>query len=227
MKKYIILLLVIVVAMFAFVFRSDEQFSSYVENAKVAFLTKEASTQHGWNLILVNGKYRVPDDYETVLVTLKNGEKVDERVYPFLQEMFDTMRSEGVYPTVASGYRSEETQRELLENKILAFMAEGHSKSEAKELASEWVAQPGTSEHHLGIAVDINAEETKSSSDEVYSWLEKNSYKYGFIKRYPAEKTHMTGIANEPWHYRYVGTEVAEEIYYSGLCLEEYVENLE
>lgn len=104
---------------------------------------------------------------------------------------------------------------------------EGKSKSEAKKLAEQWVAIPGTSEHQLGIAVDINADTTKSSSDDVYSWLAENAHKYGFIKRYPSDKTDITGVINEPWHYRYVGKEAALEIYSQGMCLEEYIDTLE
>ena len=96
----------------------------------------------------------------------------------------------------------------------------------AEETAMEWVALPGTSEHQLGLAVDINADTSKCSRDDVYNWLLENSYKYGFIQRYPSGKTSITRVANEPWHYRYVGKEAAEEIHQSGLCLEEYVENL-
>lgn len=226
MKKYICLLLVIAVALFSFAAFSDGQLSSYIESAIAEISRKEATTENGWNLILVNSQYYVPDDYEPELLALSNGERVDERIYPELQDMFDTMRAEGVYPVVASGYRSEQTQKELLENKILSYMGEGYSKTEAEDLALDWVAVPGTSEHQLGIAVDINAEENKSSSDEVYSWLRKKSYKFGFIYRYPPDKIEITGIANEPWHYRYVGKEAAEEIYLSGVCLEEYIENL-
>ena len=76
------------------------------------------------------------------------------------------------------------------------------------------------------LAVDINADTSKCSRDDVYNWLLENSYKYGFIQRYPSGKTSITGVANEPWHYRYVGKKAAEEIHQSGMCLEEYVENL-
>ena len=74
---------------------------------------------------------------------------------------------------------------------------------------------------------DINADTTKSSSDDVYSWLAENAHKYGFIKRYPSDKTDITGVINEPWHYRYVGKEAALEIYSQGMCLEEYIDTLE
>ena len=85
---------------------------------------------------------------------------------------------------------------------------------------------PGTSEHQLGISVDINAETLVSSDEAVYAWLAENSYKYGFINRYPADKTEITGTIYEPWHYRYVGKQAAMEIYSQNLCLEEYVEQL-
>lgn len=128
---------------------------------------------------------------------------------------------------VREGYRTQEEQQQLLDEKIEAYENEGKSKSEAKKLAEQWVAIPGTSEHQLGIAVDINADTTKSSSDDVYSWLAENAHKYGFIKRYPSDKTDITGVINEPWHYRYVGKEAALEIYSQGMCLEEYIDTLE
>lgn len=88
------------------------------------------------------------------------------------------------------------------------------------------MAIPGTSEHQLGLSVDINADQTKCSSEKVYSWLDNNAYKYGFIKRYPSSKSYITGINNEPWHYRYVGKESAATIKNQNLCLEEYLKNI-
>lgn len=186
-----------------------------------------ADVSFGWNLILVNYDNYIPDDYEIELTELSNGEKIDSRIYPELQEMFDSARAEGVHLFVRAGYRTEEMQQQLLDEKIEAYENEGHSKSRARKLAEEWVALPGTSEHQLGIAVDINADTTQSSSDDVYDWLAENSYKYGFIYRYPADKTEITRIINEPWHYRYVGKEAAQEIYSQGICLEEYIKMLE
>lgn len=140
--------------------------------------------------------------------------------------MFDDARAAGLQLFVRAGYRTQEEQKELLDDKIKAYQNEGYSKSAADKLAKEWVAVPGTSEHQLGIAIDINADTSVCSSDEVYSWLADNAYKYGFINRYPADKKDITGVINEPWHYRYVGKEAAEEMYLSGLCLEEYIQKL-
>lgn len=186
-----------------------------------------ASEDHGWNLILVNRENYIPADYEVQLTELSNGKKVDSRIYPELQEMFNAAREQGYGLFVREGYRTQEEQQQLLDEKIEAYENEGKSKSEAKKLAEQWVAIPGTSEHQLGIAVDINADTTKSSSDDVYSWLAENAHKYGFIKRYPSDKTDITGVINEPWHYRYVGKEAALEIYSQGMCLEEYIDTLE
>lgn len=186
-----------------------------------------ASEDNGWNLILVNCDNYIPTDYEVELTELSNGEKVDSRIYPELQEMFNAARAQGYGLFVREGYRTQEEQQQLLDEKIEAYENEGKSKSEAKKLAEQWVAIPGTSEHQLGIAVDINADTTKSSSDDVYNWLAENAHTYGFIKRYPSNKTDITGVINEPWHYRYVGKEAALEIYSQGICLEEYIDTLD
>ncbi len=184
---------------------------------------KEATMDNGKMLILVNSENKVPRDYETKLITLSNGERVDSDIYSHLQDMFDDMRAEGYYPEVRSGYRSEENQQEIFESKYSAFREQGYSKKEARELTEKWVAEPGTSEHETGLAVDINPDREKSG-DEVYRWLSENAHKYGFIKRYPEDKTEITGIGNEPWHYRYVGERAAREIKEKGMCLEEYID---
>lgn len=188
---------------------------------------EEEIAEEEWCLILVNKEHCIPDDYEVELVELSNGQCVDRRIYPALQEMFDTARSEGIYPVVASGYRTAEKQQSLMDEKIAAYLVEGYSLQEAKEKAEIWVAAVGTSEHQLGISVDINADGVHSAGSEVYEWLDENSYQFGFIKRYPEDKTEITGIINEPWHYRYVGKATAAEIYRNGVCLEEYLEELD
>ncbi len=186
-----------------------------------------ASTEHGWNLILVNRNNYIPDDYDVKLTVLSNGESVDSRIYSDLQDMFDNARAAGVYPIVGAGFRTQEKQQGLLDEKIEAYQAEGHSKSDARRLAEEWVAIPGTSEHQLGLAVDINADKLKIPNDEVYDWPANNAYDYGFILRYPSDKMDITGTIYEPWHYRYVGKDVAREIYTQGVCLEEYIDGLQ
>ena len=190
---------------------------------------RTADLSNRWNLILVNSEYRIPDNYqnEIKLTTLSNGKQVDSRIYPELQTMFNDARAAGLQLFVREGYRTRDEQQQLLDEKISAYQSEGYSETEAEKLAKEWVALPGTSEHEIGLAVDINADTSVSAADAVYAWLEDNSYKYGFIKRYPSNKTDITGVSNEPWHYRYVGKKAAKEIYEKGLCLEEYLRQID
>lgn len=116
-----------------------------------------------WYLIVVNRWNEIPEDYRVELTELSNGQKVDSRIYPYLQEMFDAARKDGIYPVVREGYRTYDEQQKILDDKIKAYINEGYSQSRAERTAKEWVALPGTSEHQLGIAVDINADKSKSS----------------------------------------------------------------
>ena len=177
-----------------------------------------------WNLTLVNKWNPIPENYEINLVEVPGGEKVDERIYEPLMEMLEAAK-EGNWdqlPMVVSGYRTQEKQQQLYDEKIAEYKQEGYSNEEAVEQAEQWVAVPGYSEHQLGIAVDING-----ATYDLYFWLQENSYKYGFIFRYPGAKTDITGTAEEVWHYRYVGVEAATEMYEQGLCLEEYLDRVE
>lgn len=177
-----------------------------------------------WNLTLVNKWNPIPDNYEINLVEVPGGEKVDERIYEPLMEMLEAAKKENwdQLPKVVSGYRTQEKQQKFYDEKIAEYKQQGYSENEAVEQAKQWVAVPGYSEHQIGIAVDING-----ATYDLYFWLQENSYKYGFIFRYPAGKTDVTGTAEEVWHYRYVGVEVATEMYEQGLCLEEYLDRIE
>ena len=176
----------------------------------------------GWMLTLVNRTHPVPDGWETELVELRSGISVDARMYPALQKMFDSMRAQGIYPLVREGYRTREYQQEIMADRIRTHLSQGCSEDEAKQLAEQYVAKPGTSEHELGLAVDINAAVGTDSKD-VYSWLAEHAPEFGFILRYPEGKSEITGIAYEPWHFRYVGEQAAAEITAAGLTLEEYL----
>lgn len=176
-----------------------------------------------WNLILVNKWNKIPDNYNVELVEVPGGEKVDKRIYePLMQMLNDAKESNwNKEPIVVAGYRTNEKQTELYEERIEGYKKDGYSEKEAITEAEKWVSVPGYSEHQIGLAVDING-----ATYDLYFWLQENSYKYGFIFRYPGNKTDITGISEEVWHYRYVGKEVAKEIYDKGICLEEYLENI-
>ena len=176
-----------------------------------------------WKLILVNAGHPLPEDYSITLKELRNDQWVDERIYPELQQMFDDARAEGIYPLINESYRTAERQQEILDGYIESYQANGLSEEEAVAQAMEIAASPGTSEHQLGLAVDIISE-TDEDDTPTWQWLEANCSRYGFILRYPEDKTEITGISYEPWHFRYVGKEAAEEIMERGITLEEYLE---
>lgn len=185
-----------------------------------------------WQLLLVNPWNSMPEGYRVELKRLRNGHAVDARAYPDLQRMLDDCRAAGLRPLICSSYRSQETQQRLYENKIRQLMREGLSREEATAQAGAVVAVPGTSEHQTGLAVDLVDKsyqhlDDAQASTEVQQWLMENSWKYGFILRYPEEKSDVTGIIYEPWHYRYVGEPAAREMRELGLCLEEYIEWLD
>lgn len=177
-----------------------------------------------WNLTLVNKWNPLPENCEINLAEVPGGEKVDERIYEPLMEMLEAAK-EGNWnqmPKVVSGYRTSKKQQQLYDDKIAEYKQKGYANDEAVNQAEQWVAVPGYSEHQLGLAVDING-----ATYDLYFWLQENSYKYGFIFRYPGDKTDLTGTAEEVWHYRYVGVEAATEMYEQGLCLEEYLDKAE
>jgi len=141
---------------------------------------------------------------------------VDAACHEALQRMLADCKAEVGYYEFNSSYRSIYDQQWILDARTKEYEATGMSYGAARATALQSVAIPGTSEHHLGLAVDI-------LGTKAIAWLTEHCWDYGFIVRYQGEKSHITGIINEPWHYRYVGVEVALDIRESGLCLEEYV----
>ena len=194
-------------------------------------------TSTGKRIILVNPWNPVPEDYVLDLVKLgtayaTDGNKVQTECEAALKEMIKACNAACPAVCVVSGYRSIEAQTRNFDRRVQSFIDQGYSKEEAYKKTAERIAVPGTSEHHLGLAVDIidTREWSLEQSQEdlpAQQWLMKNCWKYGFILRYPNDKIHITGIIYEPWHYRYVGKEVAQEIHELGdITLEEYIQNL-
>ena len=181
-----------------------------------------------WYLTLANADHPLPEDWTIETKSLANGLEVDSRIYGALTSMLNDCKAQGLSPIVCSAYRTISRQQELFDGKLDKHMSDGLSYDEAYEAASAVVAIPGTSEHNLGLAVDICAldyqilDEAQAETPE-QKWLMEHCAEYGFILRYPKGKEDITGIIWEPWHYRYVGVELAKEITESGLCLEEYM----
>lgn len=178
-------------------------------------------------LLLVNAWNAIPEDYEFTFARVGGG-FVDERCASDLTAMLKACREAGYTPYVCSAYRSRETQEYLYNRKIYRLIAEGTDPDAAPDEAAKVVARPGTSEHEIGLAVDIldayyTYMDQTQEERETQKWLMEHSWEYGFILRYPSDKCDVTGIIYEPWHYRYVGREDAAQMHELGVCLEEYL----
>ena len=132
-------------------------------------------------------------------------------------------RSDGVSLWIVSAYRSNEAQTQNYHGKIAEYESLGYSHEDAVIATSKYIAFPGTSEHSVGLAVDLNSLEESFEGTDAFRWLQEHCAEYGFIVRYPKDKIDITTINFEPWHYRYVGSNHAKHIMDNGLCLEEYM----
>ena len=200
-----------------------------MESGAQAATESEGRLEEGWNLELVNAAHGMDPDYVPVLAEVERGYQVDIRMEEPLREMLQDARAQGFAVRICSAYRTWEKQESLYEAKVEAYREEGMGEKEARETAARTVAAPGTSEHQLGLAVDLVSEayqilDEKQEETPEQQWLMAHCQEYGFILRYPSDKTEETGIIYEPWHYRYVGQEAAREMMERGICLEEYLE---
>lgn len=186
-----------------------------------------------WNLQLVNFEYPLSEDFQPEeLAQADNGYEADSRITDAVKRMIaDARETEDVRIIAISAFRDYDYQMELFENKVQRLQQEnGYSVKKAREEAATVVAYPGTSEHQLGLALDlVDARHVKLDESQentaAYQWLSKHCAEYGFIVRYPNGKTDITGIIYEPWHFRYVGEEVAKVIMEKGITLEEYLQD--
>lgn len=183
-----------------------------------------------WNLLLVNEQFPLEAEWIGSIdkKALPNGLQVDARIYEPLTTMLADAKQLGHRLIVCSAFRSYEKQETLFQTQIQHHQRQGLSAEEAFHRTKTSLAVPGTSEHHTGLAVDIVPESHQNLTEEMLvtpeiRWLYANCHRYGFIVRYPDEKSHITGIIHEPWHYRYVGVPAATAIMQNGSTLEEYL----
>ncbi|MBQ8780614.1 MAG: M15 family metallopeptidase [Oscillospiraceae bacterium] len=188
-----------------------------------------------WAMFLVNSVNPLPDNYDSLIsteVVFTNGDRdfsVDSRMAPYLTNMIEAAKADGIDLAVASAYRSMEYQQYNFDRSVQQRISDrGMTYDEAYTDTLKEVALPGVSEHNAGLAVDILSGEYYSFDDDgfkntkAYAWLMEHAQEYGFILRYPEGKEDVTGIIYEPWHYRFVGVYYANKVKDSGLCLEEY-----
>ncbi|MEK6265484.1 MAG: M15 family metallopeptidase [Clostridium sp.] len=180
------------------------------------------------NIVLVNrenvlGKdnyikeFKIPN-VEFIANGDPNVRKMEKDSAQALERLFNAAKNDNIILLGVSGYRDYYYQEKLYNDKV---------DRSGKEEADKYVAQPGESEHQTGLAMDILSDEYTTLDEgfkdtKAYKWIAENCYKYGFIIRYPEGKEQITGYDYEPWHIRYVGNEVANQIALNGITLEEY-----
>ncbi len=173
--------------------------------------------------MLVGPNNPIPSDFVPNLVDIYGGYKFDKKAVKALNDMMEAAKKDGISLYVLSAYRSFESQTRLFTQKVDEYVGYGNDKETAVVYASKWVAKPGTSEHGTGLAVDLNSLEESFDQTAAFKWLQEHCAEYGFIMRYPKDKTDITKINYEPWHYRYVGSNHAKIIMEQGITLEEYL----
>ena len=181
-----------------------------------------------WYMVLANRSSVLPGDF-TVAETATVGEAVvDARIAEALRQMVNDAAAAGVKLKPTNGYRSIARQQELWDARVKTLMEGGLSQADAETKAIDYTSAPGTSDHNTGLGLDIVSEDHPAkdagfAETAAAQWLAEHAADYGFILRYPSDKTEATGMDYEPWHYRYVGSEQAHKIKESGLCFEEYL----
>ncbi|MBQ6580158.1 MAG: M15 family metallopeptidase [Oscillospiraceae bacterium] len=184
-------------------------------------------------LILVNPWNYIPEDYVPELEKVQGKYNMDIKAAESARNLVAAAKEAGFNMQLCSAYRTVEKSAQLYKNKVNEYIGYGYSEADAKVEAAKWVAPPGTSEHHTGLAMDlVSSDYWNYYSDlehdyekfDSFKWMYEHCAEFGFILRYPKDKQDITGITYEPWHYRYVGVEAAKYIMENGLCLEEYLE---
>ncbi len=178
-------------------------------------------------LLLVNNNNALPENYEFEQHVLNSGFVIDERAYIDLYRFTKACNDADLHYSIISAYRDKETQQGIIDRSIQDYMDMGLSEEEAKAKTNDTVQQAGYSEHETGLALDLSDEEHFTLTDDLEKsptivWFTEHCYEYGFILRYPKDKADITGIAYEPWHFRYVGVDAAQFMHENNLTLEEF-----
>ncbi|SDQ15998.1 M15 family metallopeptidase [Carnobacterium viridans] len=211
----------------------EQKLAEEAEHQAMLDALPDASTED-WNLELVNNWTKIDESIERPLSALpnSNGLLVDQRIIEEYTAMTDAGKEAGHEIIAVSTFRSVELQTTNYNNSIQKYVDEGHSKEEAVKLTEDYIAIPGGSEHHTGLAIDVMDTEWLNSGKGLIAefdtqasqqWLVEHAADYGFVLRFPKGKEAETGIEYESWHFRYVGKENAAYMKNYNLSLEEYI----
>lgn len=218
MNQKIKICIYIVIAILVIIFYSkDIDFlgNTHYKNIKMI-------TEPDINIVLVNKNYKLPNDYVPNDLELISNFYANENKYlrKEAKEAFEKLSSDASklgYRIIATSTYRDYNYQEKLYNEYV--------KDKGIDYADKCSARPGHSEHQTGLAVDVMGSNNDYDEFEKaieFNWMKNNAHKYGFVLRYPEDKTKITGFKYEPWHYRYVGKTVAKVIYEKKITLEEY-----
>lgn len=216
--------------------RADKELKKVTKELKAE--TKKASAEKEekkteakdlpWNLMLVNEKHPMEPSYVPEVAAVTDDYSVDSRIVDATNQMLTAAKQAGMNMHICSAYRTVEKQTQVFNDTMTDNLGGGEDYWTAYNTTKQSVALPGYSEHGIGLALDIvsdsyeGLDEQQAQTAEA-QWLAQNCATYGFILRYPPDKSDETGIIYEPWHYRYVGVEDAKKIMESGVTLETYL----
>lgn len=192
--------------------------------------------KNDWQAILVNNDNSLPVNWELKMININNvatlkKEKINKNIINQFDKWVKAAQDHGIELLVISAYRSVSAQKDIYNGAVSEYQSMGYSKAEAIKETEKTINRPGASEHHTGLAIDIvglNAWnnigdlDSRLADTKEFKWLEANAYQYGFILRYPKDKVNITKVNYEPWHFRYVGVELATYLTKNHLTLEEY-----
>lgn len=215
----IFILIILFIAIIGFYKSGNIDIKVYAEAANN---TVNEETNMKDYIILVNKDNPLPDDYKVELEEYDN-HLVSKDIISDLDDMYKNAKKDGVNLNINTSYRDKKEQQEILDRRIKLYVQEGLNKKDAEEKALTEVQLPGCSEHETGLAIDFSNPNKPEDNEPMWNWLRENSYKFGFILRYPKDKIDITNVTNEEWHFRYVGKEVAKEMKEKNICLEEYL----
>ena len=181
---------------------------------------KSSDTSKG-KLMIVNKYYNLSSSYKGDLVetgnySINSNYKMDREAFEAYKKLYEGALKNNLHIKIRSAYRSYFDQQ---------YIYNGYVARDGKAESDRYSARAGHSEHQTGLAIDISAASDlwgDFSKTQEFTWMKDNSYKYGFILRYPKDKEYITGYMYEPWHYRYVGVDVAKYIYENNITYDEY-----
>ncbi len=189
------------------------QFSGALANALGSRQVSQATCDNANDLLVyVDKQTALPSSYVPSDLVAFGSYQVRSVVLNDLNSMISAAQADGISLFAVSAYRSYSTQQSLFESYVQTELAKGLSREEAEQKANTYSARAGHSEHQLGTTIDFNSDQDSFAGTREQQWLEQHAEEYGFVLSYPKGKEHLTGYQYEPWHYRYVGKNIASEL---------------